>query len=461
MQQKEQEYYNVYVPGACAGKITFKGKLGSGSTTGDKPTYPRANTVSNIVLYGDNINKVPKELADVGPTEEVYGSETLLYPRVVTRYIVDSSNSPTAYKPVLSTTESSQVRELNEFTVTSIISFNDLGKWTGQNNAVSIGVSSYPNNTTEYVDPLYLDASANPFVAQIATNFLIGFAPTVQELASNPQFSKNLNVFETDPVTSKIDIYWESSTSDRIYTLNDSIETGTAGLPVGISEPNFNMLESITPGINSWVSDTFNIIDDGAAPIAGSTATMNVTNGNNANIGMFEMVESPAAPAYRIRYNPTDANVYYGSDSNVRTFNFNITGTASTGQSNTSTHQMLLSNVAPTFTIPTNGVGTKAYLYPGETGFPSGQQGSLLNPFPIFTFNPSAFNPQPGSSLGNFNIFTDIVNGSGSTGSNVTSEETALVQAGSVASRVIFQLSTVTPITTMSCLLYTSDAADE
>ena len=209
------------------------------------------------------------------------------------------------------------------------------------------------------------------------------------------------------------------------------------------------MLESITPGVSSWVSDIFNIIDDGAAPIAGATATMNVTNGNNANVSMFEMVESPAAPAYRIRYNPTDANVYYGSNSNVRTFNFNITGTASTGQSNTSTHQMLLSNVAPTFTIPTNGVGTKAYLYPGENGFPSGQQGSILNPFPIFTFNPSASNPQPGSSLGSFNIFTDIVNGSGSTGSNVTSEETTLVQSGSVASRVIFQLSTVTPITTM------------
>ena len=449
VQQKEQEYYNVYVPGACSGRITFTGEA---QKQANFPTYPRANSVSNIVLYGDNINKVPKELADVGPTEEIYGSETLLYPRVVTKYIVDSTNSPNSYKPVLSSTESSQVRELNEFTVTSIMSFNDLGIWTADRSKAHAS-SSYPHDGTNYIDPLYLEGSHNPFVAQLSTNFLVGFAPTVQEQAYNSstpsKFSKNLNVFETNPVTSKIDIYWESSTSDRIYTLNNSIETGTAGLPVGISEPNFNMLESITPGVSSWVSDIFNIIDDGAAPIAGATATMNVTNGNNANVSMFEMVESPAAPAYRIRYNPTDANVYYGSNSNVRTFNFNITGTASTGQSNTSTHQMLLSNVAPTFTIPTNGVGTKAYLYPGENGFPSGQQGSILNPFPIFTFNPSASNPQPGSSLGSFNIFTDIVNGSGSTGSNVTSEETTLVQSGSVASRVIFQLSTVTPITTM------------
>ena len=450
VQQKEQEYYNVYVPGACSGRITFTSEA---QTQANFPTYPRANSVSNIVLYGDNINKVPKELADVGPTEEIYGSETLLYPRVVTKYIVDSTNSPDSYKPVLSSTESSQVRELNEFTVTSIMSFNDLGVWTADRSKAHAS-SSYPHDGTNYIDPLYLEGSHNPFVAQLSTNFLVGFAPTVQEQAHNSstpsKFSKNLNVFETDPVTSEIDIYWESSTSDRIYTLNNSIETGTAGLPVGISEPNFNMLESITPGVSSWVSDTFNIIDDGAAPIAGATATMNVTNGNNANVSMFEMVESPAAPAYRIRYNPTDANVYYGSDSNVRTFNFNITGTASTGQSNTSTHQMLLSNVAPTFTIPTNGVGGIAYLYLGETGFPSGQLGSELNPFPLY---PPGGAPVgsiiTGSSLGSFNRFTNIFNGSGSTGQNITSEETAFVQDGSNASKEIFVTTTATPITTM------------
>ena len=445
VQQKQQEYYNVYVPGACSGKIVLKKEVGSETVNGDLPEYERANSVSNIVLYGDNINKVPKELADVGPTEEIYGSETLLYPRVVTRYIVDSTNDPDPYKPVLSTTESSQIRELNEFTVTSIMSFNDLGPWTAGRNKFKEN-SSYPNNgatgpNTEYIDPLYLDASANPFVAQIATNFLVGFAPTVQEFTGNPQFSKNLNVFETDPVTSEIDIYWESSTSDRIYALNSSIATGTAGTPVGISEPNIYMSESMTPGVSSWVSDTFNIIDDTATPIALATATMNVTNGNNANVSMFEMVESPSAPAYRIRYNPTDANVYYGSDSSLRTFNFNITGTVPAGPSNTSTHQMLLGNEPPTFTIPTNGVGTKAYLYEGETGFPSGQ-GSISNPFPIFTYQ-TASDPQPGSSLGTVNKITEIFNGSGSTSTNTTSAETDIKKSGTVNSQTLFEIDNI------------------
>jgi len=184
---------------------------------------------------------------------------------------------------------------------------------------------------------------------------------------------------------------------------------------------------------------------------------MSVTNGNNANIGMFEMIESPAAPAYRIRYNPTDANVYYGADSNFRTFNFNITGTNSTGESNTSTHQMLLTNVPPTFTVPTNGTQGNAYLYPGETGFPAGVLGSLTNPFIIFTLPNHSTLVSPGASLGSFNRFTDIVNGSGSTGSNITSEETAFVQDGSLASKDIFKISTVTPITTMSITPSLSD----
>ena len=442
VQQKEQEYYNVYVPGACSGRITFTGEA---QKQANFPTYPRANSVSNIVLYGDNINKIPKELADVGPTEEIYGSETLLYPRVVTKYIVDATNV-TPYKPVLATTESSQVRELNEFTVTSIISFNDLGVWTADRSKAPTS-SSYPHDGTNYIDPLYLEGSHNPFVAQLSTNFLVGFAPTVQEQAYNSstpsKFSRNLNVFETDPVVSNIDIYWESSTSDRIYPLNGQVRNDDAGLPVGISEPNLVMLESLTPGVSSWISDSFDIVDGGGTPlpaVPGGSATMSVTNGNNANVSMFELEPNPSFPSYRIRYNPTDANIYYGADANLRTFNFNITGTASSGESNTTTHQMLLTNVDPTFTVPSNGVGTKEYLYEGETGFPSGQQGSISNPFPIFIFNPSAGNPQPGSSLGTVNKITEIFNGSGSTNTNTTSAETDIKKSGTVNSQILFEI---------------------
>ena len=82
VQQQQQEYYNVYVPGATSGVITFIGELSDGksgsSASGAKPFTENNVNFSNIVLFGDNINKVPKELADVGPTEEIYGSDTYI-----------------------------------------------------------------------------------------------------------------------------------------------------------------------------------------------------------------------------------------------------------------------------------------------------------------------------------------------------------------------------------------------
>ena len=464
VQQKQQEYYNVYVPGACSGKIVFNKEVGSSDFNGGLPSYERANSVSNIVLYGDNINKVPKELADVGPTEEIYGSETLLYPRVVTRYIVDSTNDP-AYTPVLSSTESSQIRELNEFTVTSIVSFNDLGSWTAGRNKFGEN-SSYPNDgavspDTKYIDPLYLDSSSNPFVAQLATSFLVGFAPIVQEgQGSTPpilrRFSKNLNVFETDPVISEIDIFWESSSAGRIYTLNSEINSGTAGLPTSITDPNLVMVESITPGTSSWVSDTFTIIDDTGSPLTGATATMSVTNGNNANIDMFEIVESPAAPAYKIRYNPTDSSVYYGSDSALRTFNFNITSTKD-NSSTTSTHQMLLSNVKPSLTsIPISGAGTLnggsgvVMLFVGDNGATTGNSGSWDTPFYIQTTTlPNDGQGFPGCEVIRLNQYADVINGSGSTVSGVNQLEVSIANiAGSVNSQRLFTKTTDAPHTT-------------
>jgi len=462
VQQKQQEYYNVYVPGACSGKITFNGKLGSSTIVGDKPTYERANSFSNIVLYGDNINKIPKELADVGPTEEIYGSETLLYPRVVTRYIVDQTNSPTAYNPVLSSTESSQVRQLNEFNVASIISFNDLGSWTAQSNNTDVAKSSYPNNSPvtgttvlKYVDPLYRESSKNPFVAQLSTNFLVGFAPSVQagnlDLSPRviPQFSKNLNIFETDAVISNIDIFWESSSAGRISTLNSDITSGTAGLVNGISEPNLLMNESITPGVNSSISDTFNVIDDSGGTVAGSTATMNVTNGNNSPVSMFQLVESPAAPAYEIIYNPTDAGVYYGSNANQRTFNFNITTSTSTGASVNNTYQMLLGNSAPSLIspLPKSGEGGSGnsgsgviMLFDGNNGAASGSNGSFDTPFFIQgTTSPNTGQGFPGCEVIRLQQYSQVFNGSGSTVSGIQQQEVSLSNiAGSVNSQQLF-----------------------
>jgi len=68
VKQTEQEYYNVYLPGVMA-------------------AYPEdiekeLNKTSHAVLINDNINKVPRDLAEVGPEQKLFRSSVILHGRV-------------------------------------------------------------------------------------------------------------------------------------------------------------------------------------------------------------------------------------------------------------------------------------------------------------------------------------------------------------------------------------------
>ena len=419
VQQLEQEYYNVYVPGATSGKITFTGEVGDGTIANPPtPSYKRANDVSNIVLYGDNINKVPKELADVGPTEEIYGSETLLYPRVVTKYIISPTNYSTAWVPSLALSQSSQVNQKSEFTVNSIISFNDLGPWTANRGKYGLN-SSYPNNfvaspNTIYVDPLYLEASSNPFVAQIETDFLVGFSPDLQVgvLATpiSPDFSKNLNVFETNPVESKIEIYHETTTSGLIEPLNTSISASAGvgigvdiGTPVANPEPiSLTLQEDMVPSITSWITPEFQAVDAQNNLLSvGTIELVSITNGNEAVISPvpFELVNT-AGFKYRLRVRSTAPSQYFywGQNSDDRTFNVTLRILAN--GNNLVTKQLLLSNVFPSLSpIPSAGALTWSL---GEAG------GGITYPIHISTPGPRHI----GDVLGTIDLTTQAFNGS-------------------------------------------------
>ena len=424
VQQLEQEYYNVYVPGATSGKITFTGEVGDATVTGAKPSFKRANNVSNIALYGDNVNKVPKELADVGPTEEIYGSETLLYPRVVTKYIVSPTNwgAPPLgpgipWVPVLALSQSSQVNQKSEFTVNSIISFNDLGPWTSSKGKYGAN-SSYPNNfasspNTIFVDPLYLEASSNPFVAQIETDFLVGFSPDLQNgvLATpiSPDFSKNLNVFETDPVESKIEIYNETTTSGLIKPLNTEISTSTGGIGVdiattgGTQEPiSLTLLEDTTPSASAWISPEFQAIDSNNTLMStGTIELVSITNGSEAVVSPvpFELVPQGGFK-YRLRVRSTAPSQYFYWGQNSADRTFNITLRILANGDNLVTKQLLLSNVVPNLNpIPSAGALTWTL---GEVG------GGITYPIHISTPGPRHI----GDVLGTIDLTTQAFNGS-------------------------------------------------
>ena len=97
VKQQEQDYYNVYLPGMLNGypknqtsgsQVVYSGSgatatstLQNGINTTQFPVSETGNT-SHIVLINDNINKVPRDLSEVGPDQKQYRSSVQLYGRV-------------------------------------------------------------------------------------------------------------------------------------------------------------------------------------------------------------------------------------------------------------------------------------------------------------------------------------------------------------------------------------------
>ena len=61
VKQQEQEYYNVYLPGFVNGYPVI-----GGASERNKSFFTTA--------LGDNVNKIPRDLSEVGPTDKDYTS---------------------------------------------------------------------------------------------------------------------------------------------------------------------------------------------------------------------------------------------------------------------------------------------------------------------------------------------------------------------------------------------------
>ena len=86
VKQTEQDYYNVYLPGILNG---YPGQsllpnstiIGDGSIEGAFPS-DEMNLTAHTVLLNDNINKIPRDLTEVGPDQRQFRSSVKLYGRV-------------------------------------------------------------------------------------------------------------------------------------------------------------------------------------------------------------------------------------------------------------------------------------------------------------------------------------------------------------------------------------------
>ena len=230
VKQQQQEYYNVYLAGSLSGNVIF-------TDEDTELSYTGVYSTSNLSLFGDNINKIPRALTNVGPTDKIYGSDTGLYFRV--------------YQPTLDVYDkfnSLQFPDPTRFNVSTIQPWYDFAPWSNQKGkAVAYPGGVTAASTKGTIDPIF-NADRNPFIATVdhssKKGFRLGFAENVQANAALSKFSTNLIVAETQPVESQLDIFWETSTSGLISDLNASIAAGAnANAPKSLSTFNFIMEE--------------------------------------------------------------------------------------------------------------------------------------------------------------------------------------------------------------------------
>ena len=209
VKQTEQEYYNVYLPGILKGYPSV-------TTTVAAPfpipfpgivTDPLGST-SNIVLINDNINKVPRDLSEVGPEQKQFRSSVQLFGRVQNTVVgtaVDASLNNFQYYPGSST-----------------------------DTAISVATTSdsnmlYDNLSVSGRDNIY-QLETNPLVARISTSAAIGVV--TQQVGSsdiNLNMKPFLAIYETEPVQSLLDIFWETTSVGVLSDLNADIATGFDG----------------------------------------------------------------------------------------------------------------------------------------------------------------------------------------------------------------------------------------
>jgi hypothetical protein len=384
VKQQEQEYYNVYLPGILAGEIQWNnnGEL--------QPTYENGSNKSTIVLYGDNINKIPRSLSEVGPTDRDFGSSTVLYNRVNPNSWDVNVVSPAPNPNATPYSTQSNVGKKPD-TIDFVKPFKELGDWANSKGNLYPSEKNIVFSATDpptiapwypfvggvfdplfprvFTDPLFR-ANENPFIAVLSTQFQTGVTPIATVSATPNEFratgenrlgDTSLGVYETEPTSTELELFWETSTAGLItedtyisgtnqYSgLNDLIESGTAGNgPFSFSNINFTLSEEDPNGTPA--TNYFECVDGAGNPCADVTNTFvlnNVADGyGNNRTPSFEIEQDLPTNPTKFRILSKKAFVF-NNDANVReNYNFFIDVTAN-GQTNTLSFSGSLSNAQP------------------------------------------------------------------------------------------------------------------
>ena len=350
VKQTEQDYYNVYLPGILNG---YPGQSGAVNSSGsdtpggiDNGLFPtdETNLTAFAVLFNDNINKIPRDLAEVGPDQKQYRSSVTLYGRVTNIMTVASGGNPSIpYNSQYYARINSEGKTAISHTSTAIARAKEVNMGYAD---LSNDFQPSPSNPKTITgggkgDEVFYQIDTNPLITRISTvDKPIGATALNETSTSNdnvPTGTANmlpyLAIYETDPVESLLDIYWETASEGLIVDLNADVLSGSGGA-TSFKDVTWLFTEATTPA--SFVTTSFfkpvNI--EGEVFTNPTTAELiSQTNGNGDSVELFELFSGTGSNAgeYKIKYIGNNPMVFGADSRTLDVYTFIIRVTTSNG----------------------------------------------------------------------------------------------------------------------------------
>ena len=328
VKQVEQEYYNVYLPGAVAGGVIYP----TSTDTNIDTTY--------LSLINDNINKIPRDLSEVGPDQRQYRSSVKLFGRV--NPTVDTEVAPQAV-------------------------FGNEQFYPGRRSDTSTNIGQLDTVFSDVptLDPLkfLFQAETDPIVVRVSTGKQFGLDAGV---FATQQTRFQLAVYETDPFVSAIDIFWETASAGLVSDLNADVFVGFEG-PVGFQPILWDFPESKEIG-EDLTTDFAPINVQGNALQATELNSVNgftVTSGRGDVTSDFSISQNSGGE-YKISLVNPYTFIVDSDEKDEFTFELNIVDLTpnSIWEQATLSFTEKLTNVVPSYTFP---VPSSPYYYINDT----------------------------------------------------------------------------------------------
>ena len=244
VKQQEQSYYNVYLP------TILNGYPQDVSSTPHPTIYTTTEDEAYITLFSDNVNKIPRDLQEVGPQDLQFSSSVRVFGRVYNTTFSSTAATNKQYFPTTSGDEVTLIGDRNEIGLDTTSEGDDYFS------------SPFYSIPTDNLGTIAGDGAglrgSNPYLARVSTVNLIGAVGggdlTVSGSFDPPEVTNlktRLNVYETAPFISNLDIFWESTSSGLISTLNSYVKQDFSELPVSIANLEWNLSEGITPPVGA------------------------------------------------------------------------------------------------------------------------------------------------------------------------------------------------------------------